>query len=103
MSSNKLYLSPAFEEIVCTSCTNEDMDLALQLSRQFSPAEDTSNKTGKCSGSSQSSDLSNGQLTKPQGRVRKFRIAAGGKVSNTTTHVICGGSSDRKKASQISA
>ena len=101
MSSAKICLPVLIEEIVLTSCSKEDKDLAQQLSYQFGP-KDTSASQASSEGFSQSSSSSNSQLPKGKRRFRKFTISDIGKVSTATTHVVCGYDNTQNRDSQCS-
>ena len=92
---------PQIEEIVCTSCTKEDIDLAKQLSKEFGPKDVISSQSIN-GASSQSSNSSSCRLTRGKARPRALSVKVNGKVTTTTTHVICGYSSGKDANNQCS-
>ena len=97
MSSTKINLVPAPEEIAFTSCNKEDADLAKQLTKFYGANERTDSQ-----GTTQSSNSSGSRVMRCKHKPRAIKIAASGKVSNTTTHVVCGSSTGKTASSQIS-
>ena len=101
LSSAKMNPKPQIEEIVCTSCSKEDIDLAKQLSKEFGPKDVISSQSSN-GASSQSSNPSSCRLTRGKARPRALSVKVNGKVTTTTTHVICGYSSGKDANSQCS-
>lgn len=101
LSSVRINPKPQIEEIVCTSCSKEDIDLAKQLSKEFGPKDVISSQSSN-GASSQSSNPSSCRLTRGKARPRALSVKVNGKVTTTTTHVICGYSSGKDANSQCS-
>ena len=101
LSSVRINPKPQIEEIVCTSCSKEDIDLAKQLSKEFGPKDVISSQSSN-GASSQSSNPSSSRLTRGKARPRALSVKVNGKVTTTTTHVICGYSSGKDANSQCS-
>ena len=101
LSSAMINPKPQIEEIVCTSCSKEDIDLAKQLSKEFGPKDVISSQSIN-GASSQSSNSSSCRLTRGKARPRALSVKVNGKVTTTTTHVICGYSSGKDANNQCS-
>ena len=99
--STKFSILPLNEEIVCTSCDKEDVHLAQLLSKQFGPVEKSSSQSSTGS-DSQSSNSSRNPSKRSKIKHRTFNVALGGKVTCSTTHVICGYSNGDGRDSQLS-
>ena len=96
--SSKINLVPVAEEIAFTSCSREDIDLARQLSKTFSSIEGSNSQL-----SSQSSYSSGHRGKSCLNKPRTIRIASNCKVTELTTHVVCGDSTDKNGSSQCSS
>ena len=96
--SSKINLVPIAEEIVLTSCSKDDIDLARQLTKLYSTTTRIESQSG-----SQSSNSSENRVISCKAKPRTIRIAASGKVSDETTHVVCGNSTEMNSSSQCSS
>ena len=97
-TSSKINLVPIAEEISFTSCSKEDIDLARQLANTYKLTEKVSSQA-----STQSSNSSGSRITHSKAKPRAIKVAINGKVSNETTHLVCGDSSEVKTLSQDSS
>ena len=96
--SSKINLIPIAEEIVFTSCTKDDIDLARQLTKTYSTTTRIETQSG-----SQSSNSSENRVISCKAKPRTIRIASNGKVTDETTHVVCGNSTELNSSSQCSS
>merc|ERR1712038_831341 len=97
-TSSKINLVPIAEEISFTSCSKEDIDLARQLANTYKLTEKVSSQA-----STQSSNSSGSRIAHSKAKPRAIKVAINGKVSNETTHLVCGDSSEVKALSQDSS